>query len=129
MVGSRTLKAVSALWTVFGIFSLLINGFEVVSLLKMSLMVSSFVLPVALGMLWAILQLAAGIVGLKNWNRPEKANLCLIAASLAMLSCIAYNVVMMIYGFSLWPVISMVAGIIFVVIYVTGVNYNKKLNA
>ncbi|MBQ7017191.1 MAG: hypothetical protein IJN10_09585 [Firmicutes bacterium] len=129
MVGSRTLKAVSVLWTIFGVFSLIVNGYELASLLKMSLMIKSFVIPVVLGMIWAVLQVLAGLVGIKNWNRPEKANVCLIVAVLTMVACLSYNVFMMIYGFSLWPILSMLAGIVFIVIYLMGVNYNKKLNA
>ena len=129
MVGSRTLKAVSVLWTIFGVFSLIVNGYELASLLKMSLMIKSFVIPVVLGMIWAVLQVLAGLVGIKNWNRPEKPNVCLIVAVLTMVACLSYNVFMMIYGFSLWPILSMLAGIVFIVIYLIGVNYNKKLNA
>ena len=129
MVGSKTLRAVSVLWTIFGVLSLIINGYELASLLKMSLMVKSFVIPVVLGMIWAVLQLVAGLVGIKFWSRPEKANVCLAVAVLTMLACLCYNVFMIIYGFSLWPIVSMLAGIVFIVIYLIGVNYNKKLNA
>ena len=129
MVGSKTLKAVSVLWTIFGVLSLIVNGYEMASLLKMSLMIQSFVVPVVLGLIWAVLQVVAGLVGIKFWNRPEKANVCLIVAVLTMSACLCYNVFMMVYGFSLWPLVSILAGIGFIVIYLIGVNYNKKLNA
>ncbi len=129
MVGSRVLKTLSVLWIVFGIVSLIAGGIELVSMIKMSLPVTAFWIPVILEILWSLVQVAAGVIGLKNWNRPEKAKICMLAAVLAIICCLVYNICMILYGFALWPIFSMIAGVAIAVVYMIGAVYNNKLNA
>ena len=129
MAGSKMLKTVAILWIVFGVLSLIVNGIELASLFKMSLAVKSFWIPVVLGSSWAVVQVLAGFVGVKNWNRPEKARLCQLAATVTILCCVIYNACMMVYGYMLWPIISVIAGVLVAVVYLKGASYNNKLNA
>lgn len=128
MEGSKVFKNVSILWLVWGVVSLVVSGFGLVSVGKLGLSVASFWIPVILGLIWSVVQLLAGALGLKFWKQPEKAKICMLLAALAVLGCLAYNICMMVYGYWLWPVISMIAGILFAAVYLTGAAYNNKLN-
>ncbi len=129
MVGSRMMKTVSVLWILFAIVNLLIVGVELVSLIRTSMYVSAFLLPVILGVLWSAAQIAAGFIGCKNWKRPEKAKMCLVAAAVVVVFCLAYNIYMMMNGSTLWPLIGMLAGVAVAAVYMLGAVYNNKLNA
>ncbi len=129
MVGSRMMKTVSVLWILFAIVNLLVVGVELVSLIRTSMYVSAFLLPVILGVLWSVVQIAAGLIGCRNWNRPEKAKLCLMAAAVVVFFCLAYNIYMMMNGSVLWPLMGMLAGVVVAGVYILGAVYNNKLNA
>ena len=129
MKGSRVLRVVSVLWILFGLAILAINGYEAVSLIHMSMTVAVFWTPVVLGSVWALVQMAAGIVGVMFWNRPEKAKICMGGALLNVILCAAYNINIMGYGNVAWPLIGIASGIILAVIYLLGALYNQKLNA
>ncbi len=129
MVGSRMMKTVSVLWILFAIVNLLVVGVELVSLIRTSMYVSAFLLPVILGVLWSAAQIAAGLIGCRNWNRPEKAKLCLMAAAVVVVFCLAYNIYMMMNGSVLWPLMGMLAGVVVAGVYMLGAAYNNKLNA
>lgn len=129
MKGSRVLRVVSVLWILFGLAILAINGYEAASLIHMSMTVAVFWTPVVLGSVWALVQMAAGIVGVMFWNRPEKAKICMGGALLNVILCAAYNINIMGYGNVVWPLIGIASGIILAVVYLLGALYNQKLNA
>ncbi len=129
MVGSRLLKTISILWIIFGIVNLGIIGVELVSLITMSMTVKAFLLPVIYGLLWSLAQVAAGFIGVKNWSRPEKAKLCMIAAAVVCVFSLIYNIHMLTNGYALWPLISLVVSIVTAAVYMLGAVYNNKLNA
>lgn len=129
MAGSRMLKAISILWIVFGIVNMGIVGVELVSLIMMSMAVKAFWLPVIYGLLWCLSQIAAGVIGVKNWSRPAKAKMCMIAATVAVVFCLVYNIHMLINGYLLWSLISLLVGIVTAAVYMLGAVYNNKLNA
>ncbi len=129
MAGSRMLKAIAILWIVFGIVNMGIIGVELVSLIMMSMAVKAFWLPVIYGLLWSLSQIAAGVIGVKNWNRPAKAKMCMIAAAVAVVFCLVYNIHMLTNGYLLWSLISLLVGIVTAAVYMLGAVYNNKLNA
>lgn len=129
MKGSRVLRVVSFVWIIFGLAILAVNGFEAASLIHMSMTVAGFWTPVVLGAVWALVQMAAGVMGVMFWNRPEKAKLCMGGALLTVILCAAYNLRVLGYGNVIWPLIGIAAGIILAVIYLLGALYNQKLNA
>ena len=129
MEGSKMLKALSVLLIVFGVLSVGITGFELVSLIKLGLSVKTFWFPVVFALAWAVVQVLTGVVGVKFWNRPEKAMLCILCAVLAMILCVASNVCMMVYGYGSTTIISIVGGLVITVLYIMGAMHNHKLNA
>ena len=75
-----------------------------------------------------VLELVAGIIGVKNNNRPEKANTCLvwgiIVAALTVLSSI-----LSIFGGSSDAgsvVLGLITGLVIPVLYIIGAAFNKK---
>ena len=129
MKGSRVLRVVSVLWILFGLAILAVNGFEAASLIQMSMTVAGFWTPVILGIVWALVQMTAGVIGIMFWNRPEKAKICMAAALLTVSLCVVYNINIMGYGNVIWPLIGIAADIVLVVVYLLGAVYNQKLNA
>ena len=129
MAGSRMLKAIAILWIVFGIVNMGIIGVELVSLIMMSMAVKAFWLPVIYGLLWCLSQIAAGVIGVKNWSRPAKAKMCMIAVAVAVVFCLVYNIHMLTNGYLLWSLISLLVGIVTAAVYMLGAVYNNKLNA
>ena len=129
MFGSRILKAMSVLWIVFGVVSVIIMGYEMVSMIYMKMTAGSFVVPLVMGLMWAAAQLAAGVVGLKYWNQPAKAKLCLILAGVIVLTCLIFNGCMLAYGYPLLPYLSIPACLGVTAVYVRGAMYNRKLDA
>ena len=129
MKGSRVLRVVSVLWIVFSLAILAVNGYEAASLIHMSMTATSFWTPVVLGVVWALVQMAAGFLGVKFWHRPEKAKICMGAGIANVILCAVYNIRIMGYGNVAWPLIGIAAGILLAVVYLLGAVYNQKLNA
>ena len=129
MKGSRVLRVVSVLWIVFGLAILAVNGFEAASLIQMSMTVAGFWTPIVLGAVWALIQMAAGVLGVMFWNRPEKAKICMGGAFLTVILCVAYNITVMGYGNVMWPLFGIVACLFLAAVYMLGALYNQKLNA
>lgn len=73
----------------------------------------------------AIIQLIAGIAGIKNSARPEKANSCLVMGILVAVLSLAGNITTSVLGGS-FQVMGLVTGLVLPVLYIIGAVMNKK---
>lgn len=72
----------------------------------------------------AIIQLIAGIMGIKNCDKPEKAQSCLIMGIIVALLSVAGNVISNVLGTS-FNIISYITSLVIPVLYIIGAAKNK----
>ena len=73
----------------------------------------------------AVVQFIAGITGVKNSARPEKAQLCIVLGILVAALSVAGNIISTALGDS-FSVMSLITGLIVPVLYTIGGVLNKK---
>ena len=73
----------------------------------------------------AIFQLIAGIMGVKNCEKPEKAQSCLIMGVIVAVLSVAGNVISNVLGSS-FNIMSYATGLIIPVLYIIGAAKNKE---
>lgn len=73
----------------------------------------------------AVFQLIAGIMGVKNCDKPEKAQSCLVMGVIVAILSVAGNVISNILGSS-FNILSYATGLIIPVLYIIGAVKNKE---
>lgn len=137
---SKLLKVVSILMIIFGSIALLLGIFALIG--AMALMggalglgtefaeaVAELILVAAvLTLVGAVIQFVAGIVGVKNHNKPDKAKVCIIFGILvALVQLISIVLDVAGGGFTATTGISIVIGLVIPVLYLLGAFQLKKL--
>ena len=74
----------------------------------------------------AVFQLIAGIMGVKNCDKPEKAQSCLVMGVIVAILSVAGNVISNILGSS-FNILSYATGLIIPVLFIIGAVKNKEL--
>ena len=129
-MGSKFLKVTGILMIIFGAIALVTS---IIAMLGLG-MLEALGLP--MGLLWAsgiialvgsVVEFVAGIIGVKNWNKPEKANTCIGWGIVVALMCIVSNVLTLIGYPESFSVISVISGLVIPVLYLIGAFQNKKL--
>lgn len=85
---------------------------------------------IIISVIQSVLYLVAGIVGVVNCNKTEKANICLVFGILMMLMVFvirAYNALTT--PFSVWTVIDTIGGLILPLLYFWGALKNRQTPA
>jgi len=82
---------------------------------------------IGLAVFAAIVQFIAGVVGVKNANKPEKATVCIVFGALTTCCYLAYQVIDFIGGglHNYFDVISVLLGLIVPALYMVGAIQNK----
>ena len=73
----------------------------------------------------AVFQLIAGIMGVKNCDKPEKAQSCLVMGVIVAILSVAGNVISNILGSS-FNILSYATGLIIPILYIIGAVKNKE---
>lgn len=73
----------------------------------------------------AVFQLIAGIMGVKNCDKPEKAQACLVMGIIVAILSVAGNVTSNVLGSS-FNILSYATGLIIPVLYIIGAAKNKE---
>ena len=73
----------------------------------------------------AVFQLIAGIMGVKNCDKPEKAQKCLVMGVIVAILSVAGNIISNVLGSS-FDIFSYVTGLIIPVLYIIGAVKNKE---
>jgi len=82
---------------------------------------------VVLAVVGSVVQFIAGIVGVKNANKPEKANVCIVFGALTALIYIVSQVLDFIGGgiHNTYDVVSVIIGLLVPALYMVGAIQNK----
>lgn len=73
----------------------------------------------------AVFQLIAGIMGVKNCEKPEKAQSCIVIGVIVAILSVAGNVISNVLG-SQFSIINYATGLIIPVLYIIGAAKNKE---
>ena len=128
--GAGFLKTTGILMIIGGVLSIIL---AIVAILGIAALVyisdgeiSSGLLYVAgiLSLVSAIAQFIAGIVGVKNCKKPEKAKSCIVWGVIVAALCIVGSILTVAGGNS-FPVVSCIVGLVLPVLYIIGAVKNK----
>lgn len=134
MQGSKLLKVTGIIMTVFGAIALLANLFSLI----VALYIESSRLygnsptyywtTLLLPLISSILYLFLGILGIKNWQNPEKSNICIIVDIIFILTILLGNIFSIVIN-SLSPFFyfSIITSLILPVLYLVAAFQLKKM--
>ena len=129
-MGSKFLKVTGILMIIFGAIALVTS---IIAILGLGVLEA---LGLPMGLLWAsgiialvgsVAEFVAGIIGVINWNKPDKANTCIGWGIAVALMCIVSNVLTLIGYPESFSVLSVISGLVVPVLYLIGAFQNKKL--
>ena len=129
MKGSKFLKVTGILMIIGGAFGIIggivamIGAGALAAVLETS--AGGLMLASALILASAVFQLIAGIMGVKNCDKPEKAQSCLVMGVIVAILSVAGNVISNVLG-SDFNILSYATGLIIPVLYIIGAVKNKE---
>ena len=129
MKGRQFLKVTGILMIIGGAFGIiggivaLIGAGALAAVLETS--AGGLMLASALILASAVFQLIAGIMGVKNCDKPEKAQSCIVIGVIVAILSVAGNVISNVLG-SDFNIINYATGLIIPVLYIIGAVKNKE---
>lgn len=129
-MGSKFLKVTGILMIIFGSIALII---AIMALLGLGVLEA---IGAPMGLLWAseiiallgaVAEFVAGIIGVVNWNKPNKANICIGWGIAVAAMCVISNIFTLIGYPENFNVFSLLTGLVIPVLYLIGAFKNKKL--
>lgn len=129
MKGRKFLKVTGILMIIGGVFGIIggivamIGAGALAAVLETS--AGGLMLASALILASAVFQLIAGIMGVKNCDKPEKAQSCLVMGVIVAILSVAGNVISNILGSS-FNILSYATGLVIPVLYIIGAVKNKE---
>ena len=129
MKGRKFLKVTGILMIIGGAFGIIggivaiIGASALAAVLETS--AGGLMLASALILASAVFQLIAGIMGVKNCDKPEKAQNCLVMGVIVAILSVAGNVISNVLG-SDFNIINYATGLIIPVLYIIGAVKNKE---
>ena len=129
MKGRKFLKVTGILMIIGGAFGIIggiiamIGAGALAAVLETS--AGGLMLASSLILASAVFQLIAGIMGVKNCDKPEKAQSCLVMGVIVAILSVAGNVISNILGSS-FNILSYATGLIIPALYIIGAVKNKE---
>ena len=129
MKGRQFLKVTGILMIIGGAFGIIggivamIGAGALAAVLETS--AGGLMLASALILASAVFQLIAGIMGVKNCDKPEKAQSCLVMGVIVAILSISGNIISNVLGSS-FNILSYATGLIIPVLYIIGAVKNKE---
>ena len=129
MKGRQFLKVTGILMIIGGAFGIIggivavIGAGALAAVLETS--AGGLMLASALILASAVFQLIAGIMGVKNCDKPEKAQSCIVIGVIVAILSVAGNVISNVLG-SDFNIINYATGLIIPVLYIIGAVKNKE---
>ena len=129
MKGRKFLKVTGILMIIGGAFGIIggivamIGAGALAAVLETS--AGGLMLASALILASAVFQLIAGIMGVKNCDKPEKAQSCLVMGVIVAILSVSGNIISNILGSS-FNILSYGTGLIIPVLYIIGAVKNKE---
>lgn len=128
MQGSKFLKVTGILMIIFGALALVLAIIAIAGISLLAAMgASSGLLTVSciLMLVGAVAELVAGIIGVKNWNKLEKAGTCITWGIIVIVLCVISNILTVVGGGD-FSVLNLATGLVIPVLYLIGGLQNKK---
>lgn len=135
--GSKFLKVTGILMIVFGAISIIASIVALLGIAALNVMADAVGATSAvaydIGMLYiagfislasAVIELIAGIIGVLNAEKPEKAQTCMVWGILVAIMCVVGCILTVVGGQS-FPFFSLVTGLVVPVLYIIGAVKNK----
>ena len=129
MKGRKFLKVTGILMIIGGAFGIIggivamIGAGALAAVLETS--AGGLMLASALILASAVFQLIAGIMGVKNCDKPEKAQSCLVIGVIVAILSVSGNIISNVLG-SNFNIFSYATGLIIPVLYIIGAVKNKE---
>ena len=129
MKGRKFLKVTGILMIIGGAFGIIggiiamIGARALAAVLETS--AGGLMLASALILASAVFQLIAGIMGVKNCDKPEKAQSCLVMGIIVAILSVSGNIISNVLGSS-FEIMSYATGLIIPVLYIIGAVKNKE---
>lgn len=129
MKGSKFLKVTGILMIVFGALALILSivaAIGLAALVALDLNTWQYTLAVILMLVGSIFELIAGIVGVKNCNKPEKAGTCMVWGIIVIALSVLSDVLTLVGNPDNFSIVSLLTGLVIPVLYLIGAVMNKK---
>lgn len=129
MKGSKFLKVTGILMIVFGALALILSivaAIGLAALVAMELNTWQYTAAVILMLVGSIFELIAGIVGVKNCNKPEKAGTCMVWGIIVIALSVLSNVLTLVGNPDNFSIVNLLTGLVIPVLYLIGAVMNKK---
>lgn len=132
MTGSKMLKVVGILMIIFGSIALIVS---LVTMAGISVLAAA---GYSSGLLWAsgilsfvgsVAEFVAGILGVVNWSKPDKAGVCIaFGVIIAVLSVgsVVFSMIAYPESFGFTTIFGLFSGLVLPVLYLIGAFSNKK---
>ena len=129
MKGSKFLKVTGILMIVFGALALILSivaAIGLAALVALELNTWQYTAAVILMLGGSIFELIAGIVGVKNCNKPEKAGTCMVWGIIVIALSVLSNVLTLVGNPDNFSIVNLLTGLVIPVLYLIGAVMNKK---
>ena len=129
MKGSKFLKVTGILMIVFGALALILSivaAIGLAALVALELNTWQYTAAVILMLVGSIFELIAGIVGVKNCNKPEKAGTCMVWGIIVIALSVLSNVLTLVGNPDNFSIVNLLKGLVIPVLYLIGAVMNKK---
>ena len=132
MKGQKFLKITGILMIIGGAVSLVLAIIALVGVAALAALLEGegigglLYLSAGLLLAGAVAEFIAGIIGVKNCAKPEKANTCITWGIIVAAFCLVGNILSVVGGDDKIDVFSMLLGIALPVLYIVGAVLNKK---
>ncbi len=129
MKGSKFLKVTGILMIVFGALALILSivaAIGLATLAALDLNTWQYTAAVILMLVGSIFELIAGIVGVKNCNKPEKAGTCMVWGIIVIALSVLSNVLTLVGNPDNFSIVNLLTGLVIPVLYLIGAVMNKK---
>ena len=128
--GAGILKVTGILMIIGGAVALVMGIITLVGIAALAYITDGALTPALLyaaGILTivsAVAELVAGIIGVRNCKRPEKAKVCLVWGIIVAVLCVIGSI-MTVAGGSAFPVFNLVLGLVLPILFIIGALKNK----
>ena len=130
MEGSRFLKVTGILMIIFASIAIIVSIFAIAGIGLLAAgeePIGRFIITTAAAVIGAVAEFITGILGVKNWDRLNKANVCIgWGITVIALSLIADALVFIFFP-ERFQIASIAIGLIIPILYLLGGFQNKKL--
>lgn len=129
MKGSKFLKVTGILMIVFGALALILSivaAIGLAALVALELNTWQYTAAVILMLVGSIFELIAGIVGVKNCTKPEKAGTCMVWGIIVIALSVLSNVLTLVGNPDNFSIVNLLTGLVIPVLYLIGAVMNKK---